>query len=140
MKKTALAVLAVAAAGAYAWSQSGHGIAALPFTTTGTTAASTTAGSARSYTDGTYTGPVTNAYYGNMQIQAVVAGGKLSGIRVLQYPDTHGASIAINSQALPMLQSEVIAAQTANVDIVSGATLSSEAFMRSLNGALSKAG
>ena len=92
------------------------------------------------YANGTYTGPVTNAYYGTMQIQAIVRGGKLGAIRVLHYPDTHGASISINSQALPMLRNEVIAAQSTNVNIISGATLSSEAFLRSLYGALSKAG
>ena len=135
MKKTALVVLALAAAGAYFWNQSGRQ-AALPFVS-GSLAS---AGGARTYANGTYTGPVTDAYYGTMQIQAIVSGGKLAGIRVLRYPDTHGASISINSQALPMLRNEVIAAQSANVDIISGATLSSEAFIRSLNGALSKAG
>jgi uncharacterized protein with FMN-binding domain len=135
MKKTALIVLALAAAGAYYWNQSGRQ-AALPFVT-GNFAAT---GAAKGYADGTYTGPVTDAYYGQMQIQAVVSGGKLAGIRVLQYPNDRGTSIAINRQALPMLQNEVITAQSANVDIVSGATLSSDAFIRSLNGALSKAG
>ena len=135
MKKTALIVLALAAAGAYFWNQSGRQ-AALPFVS-GSLAP---AGGARAYANGTYTGPVTDAYYGSMQIQAIVTGGKLAGVRVLQYPNDRGTSIAINSQALPMLQNEVIAAQSANVDIISGATLSSDAFIRSLNGALSKAG
>jgi len=135
MKKT-LVLLALAAAGVYFWSQSGRH-AALPAFSSSPAPSSA---AARTYTNGTYTGPVTNAYYGNMQIQAIVSGGKLSGIRVLQYPDTHGASISINSQALPMLRNEVIAAQSANVNIITGATLSSEAFLRSLNGALSKAG
>ncbi len=134
MKKTLL-VLALAAAGVYFWSQSGRQ-AALPFSSASLAPNVGT----RTYANGTYTGPVTNAYYGAMQIQAIVSGGKLSAIRVLQYPDTHGASISINSQALPMLRNEVIAAQSANVDIISGATLSSDAFIRSLNGALSKAG
>ena len=135
MKKTALIVLALAAAGAYVWNQSGRQ-AALPFVS-GSLAP---AGGARAYANGTYTGPVTDAYYGSMQIQAIVTGGKLAGVRVLHYPNDRGTSIAINSQALPMLQNEVIAAQSANVDIISGATLSSDAFIRSLNGALSKAG
>ncbi len=133
--KTALIALALVAAGVYFWSQSGQQ-AALPIAANG----SAPLGSARTYANGTYTGPVADAYYGNMQIQAVVSGGRLTGVQVLQYPDTHGASISINSQALPMLQQEVVAAQSANVNIVSGATLSSEAFIRSLSGALSKAG
>ncbi len=134
MKKTFL-FLALAAAGVYFWHQSGRQ-AALPFVSS-----SLAPGGAKvTYANGTYTGPVTNAYYGTMQIQAIVRGGKLSAIRVLRYPDTHGASISINSQALPMLRDEVIAAQSANVDVISGATLSSDAFIRSLSGALSKAG
>ena len=136
MKKTLL-VLALAAAGIYVWNQSGHQTA-LPFLASNT--APVAGGGARSYADGTYTGPATNAYYGTMQIQAIVHGGKLANIRVLQYPNDRNTSIAINSQALPMLRNEVIAAQSANVDIISGATLSSDAFIRSLGGALNKAG
>ncbi len=130
-KKAAVLLFLLAAAGAYAWSQSGRQ------TPTAVAAARGTPGS---YADGTYTGPVTNAYYGTMQIQAVVKSGRLSGIRVLQYPNDRSTSIAINRQALPMLRNEVIAAQSANVDIISGATLSSDAFIQSLGGALSKAG
>lgn len=134
MKKT-LFVLALAAAGIYLWSQSGRQVT-LPFLpSTGTIGAN-----AMSYTNGTYTGPVTDAYYGRMQIQAIVRGGKLSAIKVLQYPNDRGTSITINSQALPMLRNEIIAAQSTNVDIISGATLSSDAFLRSLSGALNKAG
>ena len=135
MNKTALIVLALAAVGAYTWYQSGRQSPAMPLV-----AGNASSGAHKSYTDGTYTGPVTDAYYGNMQVQAVVSGGKLTGVRILQYPNDRNTSIAINSQALPMLQSEVVATQSANVNIVSGATLSSEAFIRSLSGAVSKAG
>jgi len=83
------------------------------------------------YTDGTYTGPVVDAYYGLMQIQAIIKGGQLTSIRVLKYPSDRRTSIYINRQALPMLLNEVIRAQSANVNIISGATLSSEAFIRS---------
>ena len=91
------------------------------------------------YADGSYTGPVTDAYYGLIQIQAIVQGGRLAGIKVLQYPSDRRTSIAINHQALPMLRSEVVAAQSAKVDIISGATLTSEAFIKSLGGALRQA-
>ncbi len=89
--------------------------------------------------DGTYAGPVVNAYYGLMQIEAVVSNGRLSTIHVLQYPNDRRTSIFINRQALPMLRDEVISAQSARVDIVSGATLSSRAFIQSLGAALNKA-
>ncbi len=89
--------------------------------------------------DGTYRGPVVNAYYGLMQIEAVVRNGRLAIVHVLRYPNDRRTSIFINRQALPMLRDEVISAQSAHVDIVSGATLSSHAFIQSLGAALSKA-
>ncbi len=92
------------------------------------------------YADGLYTGPVVDAYYGYIQIQAVVQGGRLVGIKVLRYPNDRRTSIFINRQALPMLRDEVVSAQSANVDIISGATLTSEAFIRSIGGALRQAG
>ncbi len=134
LKKAAVLLVALAAGGVYVWNQSSARQTATPV------ALASPARPSGGYTDGTYTGPVANAYYGQMQIQAVVSGGKLTGIRVLQYPNDRNTSIAINSQALPMLRNEVISAQSANVDIISGATLSSVAFIRSLGGALSKAG
>jgi uncharacterized protein with FMN-binding domain len=92
-----------------------------------------------SYIDGTYIGPIKNAYYGLVQVQTTIRGGHVVGIKVLKYPSDRRTSIFINRQALPMLREEVIQAQSANVDIISGATLTSEAFIRSLDAALSKA-
>ena len=92
-----------------------------------------------SYADGTYNGPVVDAYYGLVQIQAIVQGNRLARIRVLQYPSDRRTSVFINRQALPMLRDEVIQAQSANVDIISGATLTSRAFIRSLGSALNQA-
>jgi uncharacterized protein with FMN-binding domain len=86
--------------------------------------------------DGVYTGPPVDAFYGLVQVQAVVAGGRLTGVNVLQFPSHRGTSVAINRQALPMLQAEVVTAQSADVDIISGATLTSEAYIRSLREAL----
>ena len=91
------------------------------------------------YKDGAYTGPVVDAYYGLMQIQAVIKNGRLDSIRVLKYPNDRRTSIYINRQALPMLRNEVINAQSAQVNIISGATLSSEAFIRSLGAAMNQA-
>jgi uncharacterized protein with FMN-binding domain len=89
--------------------------------------------------DGTYTGPVTDAYYGLIQIQASIQGGRLTTLKVLKYPNDRRTSININRQALPMLRDEAISAQSANVDIISGATLTSKAFIQSLGSALRKA-
>lgn len=92
-----------------------------------------------SYADGTFTGPAVDAYYGLVQIQAIVQGGQLVAIKALRYPSDRRTSVYINRQALPMLRDEVVSAQSANVDIISGATLTSEAFIRSLDSALRKA-
>lgn len=91
------------------------------------------------YKDGTYTGPAVDAYYGYIQVQAVVSGGKLADVVFLQYPNDRGTSIQINSQAMPYLKEEALQAQSANVNIVSGASDSSQAFIESLGSALAMA-
>jgi len=95
--------------------------------------------SSTQYKEGTYTGSVADAYYGNVQVAVVISGGKLTDIKVLQYPNTHSTSVAINQQALPYLKQEAIQAQSANVQIISGATFTSQAFAQSLSAALSQA-
>ncbi len=91
------------------------------------------------YLDGTYTGSVADAYYGNIQVQAIIQNGALADVVFLQYPNDRGTSIEINSQAMPMLKQEALQVQSANVDGVSGATDSSAAFRESLGNALSQA-
>jgi len=91
------------------------------------------------YRDGAYVGDVVDAYYGPLQVQANVSGGRIVSVKALQYPADRRTSQRINNQALPALQSEAIAAQDAQVDIVSGATLTSEAYIRSLDSALGQA-
>lgn len=91
------------------------------------------------YKDGQYTGDVADAYYGNIQVKATISGGKITDVVFLQYPSDRSTSVFINRQAMPYLKQEAIAAQSGNVDIVSGATLSSQAFIQSMNSALSQA-
>ncbi|MCL4360593.1 FMN-binding protein [Patescibacteria group bacterium] len=91
------------------------------------------------YKDGTYTGSVADAYYGNIQVRAVIRNGSITDVQFLQYPNDNQTSLYINSQALPILRSEAIQAQSAQVDIVSGASDSSAAFRESLGSALSQA-
>ena len=67
------------------------------------------------------------------EFKANVSGGRIVFVDVLQYPADRRTSKRINSEALPALESEAISAQSAQVDIVSGATLTSEAYARSLN-------
>jgi uncharacterized protein with FMN-binding domain len=91
------------------------------------------------FQDGSFTGQVFDAYYGRVQVKANISDGQIVSIDVLQFPQDRRTSRYINSQALPMLKSEVISAQSTRVDIISGATLTSEAFLRSLNTALKQA-
>jgi uncharacterized protein with FMN-binding domain len=90
--------------------------------------------------DGSYDGKPYDAYYGMVQVRAIVQGGQLTSVKVLQFPNHSGTSRSINRQALPLLKSEVLSAQTVRVNIISGATLTSRAYLRSLNGALKQAG
>ncbi|MCL4392127.1 FMN-binding protein [Patescibacteria group bacterium] len=91
------------------------------------------------YKDGTYTGSVANAFFGNVQVQATISGGKITDVQFLQYPSDRSYSQYVNSQAMPYLTQEAIQAQSSNVNIVSGATQTSQAFQQSLASALSQA-
>ncbi len=91
------------------------------------------------FADGTYTGSPADAFYGTIQVQATVRNGLLADVQFLQYPNDRDTSRQINGQAMPYLKSEAIQAQSAQVDIVSGATDSSLAFQESLASALQQA-
>ncbi|MCL4358096.1 FMN-binding protein [Patescibacteria group bacterium] len=91
------------------------------------------------YRNGAYTGSVANAYYGNVQVAVTISGGRIVGVKFLQYPNSHSASVYINEQAMPYLKEETIQAQNSNVQIITGATFTSEAFIQSLQSALAKA-
>lgn len=91
------------------------------------------------YTDGSYTGSAANAYYGTVQVKATISGGRITDVAFLQYPSDRSTSREISNQAMPILKQEAISVQNANVDIVSGATATSEAFQQSLGDALAKA-
>lgn len=91
------------------------------------------------FKDGSYTGSVEDAFYGYIQVKAIISGGMLADIEFLQYPNDNRTSRGINEEALPILKSEAISAQSAQVDMVSGASDSSPAFIRSLSNALGQA-
>ena len=103
------------------------------------TAACLLPGSALALKNGNFTGQVFSAYYGYVQVRAVVRGGELANVDVLQYPSDRFTSRVINHRALPQLEREVVAAHDVRVNMVSGATLTSRAFLRSLQSALEKA-
>jgi uncharacterized protein with FMN-binding domain len=102
-------------------------------------AAQIRARAATGYRDGTFQGVSANAYYGRVQVDALIQSGHLVKVDILDYPSDRRTSRSINSRALPELQQEAIQAQSANIDAVSGATLSSGAFVQSLDSALQQA-
>jgi uncharacterized protein with FMN-binding domain len=58
------------------------------------------------YKDGTYTGSVEDAFYGNIQVRATINSGKITDVQFLQYPSDRGTSVMINKQAMPILFQE----------------------------------
>lgn len=91
------------------------------------------------YKDGVYTGDVVDAYFGNVQVRTTIQGGKLVDVEFLQYPTDRSHSRELSLVAMPRLKTEAIKAQSNQVDIVSGATQTSEAFQKSLATALAQA-
>ncbi len=91
------------------------------------------------YKDGQYTGTVATSVYGDVQVKAVIFGGKITDIVMLKTPTGGGHTAELVASSFPILKSEAIAAQSAQVDVVSGATQNSEGFMQSLASALAKA-
>jgi uncharacterized protein with FMN-binding domain len=96
---------------------------------------------ARSLTlrDGSFIGGTYSAYYGPVQVQVTVKGGAIVDSKALKFPNKSGTSRSINRQALPYLQQELINAQSGGIDLISGATLTSRAYVKSLRDALNKA-
>ncbi len=110
-----------------------------PSTSGGTTPPTATPTSSGQYKDGSYTGSVADAHWGNIQVKAIIQGGKITDVQFLQFPNERNRSIEINNYADPQLTQEAIQVQSAQVDVVSGATDSSEAFIQSLSDALAQA-
>lgn len=86
----------------------------------------------------TYTGPVENMQWGPVQVTIVVKNKKITDVQA-SAPMERARSQFINSQAIPWLRQEVLKAQSANIDAIGGATMTSEAFYYSLQGALKSA-
>ena len=88
----------------------------------------------------TVTGDVASTQWGPVQVELTVAGGKITGVAVPQYPNGNGRDYEINQYALPILVQETLQGQSANIDMVSGATVTSDGYVRSLQSALDRAG
>jgi uncharacterized protein with FMN-binding domain len=111
-----------------------------PTTSPSSSQSSSSSSSAKKGTSGTYTGSEIETRYGPVEVQAVLSNGKLTNVNVLEVPDNGNYEDQIVSIALPELKSEALSAQSGNIDIVSGATFTSEGYAQSLQAALDKAG
>ncbi len=87
----------------------------------------------------TVTGTVASTQYGPMQVQVTLAGTKITKVTVLQRTDDGAESDQIDATAIPTLTSETLAAQSAHIDTVSGASYTSSGYIQSLQSALDKA-
>jgi uncharacterized protein with FMN-binding domain len=88
----------------------------------------------------TLTGATENTQYGPMQVQVTLTGTTITKITVLQHTNDGEESAQIDSTALPKLTAEALAAQSARIDAVSGATYTSSGYIKSLQSALDQAG
>lgn len=101
-------------------------------TTTVTTAVAAT------YADGTYAGTAVDEPWGTFQVQAVVSGGVITDVVIVSAPQDNHSS-RINDQAIPALTQAALAGQSADLDMISGATWTSQSYATSLQGALDAA-
>lgn len=137
---TALASAGILLAG---W-QSGAHLADTGSTTTTSLSSSTTNGGAARGSTGTttaatYDGASVQTRFGTVQVRVTIQGGKITEVTALQLTDAERKSAQISSRAAPVLRSEVLQAQSANVQTVSGATVTSDAYLTSLQAALDAA-
>jgi uncharacterized protein with FMN-binding domain len=88
----------------------------------------------------TVTGAVVQTRWGPVQVSITVADGKITAVDVPQYPDGNHKDEEINADALPTLRQETLSAQSADIDMVSGATVTSDGYLQSLQSALDQAG
>jgi uncharacterized protein with FMN-binding domain len=130
----------------YRTSTMGAGTATAAATADGTTGSTGSTGSTggagptgSAAASGTYKGSVAQTRWGPVQVTITVANGKITSVAVPTYPNGNGRDKEINSYALPILKQETIAAQSANIDTVSGATVTSTGYKRSLQAALDAA-
>jgi uncharacterized protein with FMN-binding domain len=88
----------------------------------------------------TVTGAAWPTIYGPVQVKITVAGGKITAVTAVEYPLDTPRDQQINAYAIPQLNAEAVAAGSAHIDTVSGATYTSQGYIGSLQSALDKAG
>lgn len=107
---------------------------------TPTTTPTPTSSAASTGANGTFVGSTAQTQFGPMQVEVVVANGKITDVKALQLTNQGGRSVQISNYAAPILRKEALAAQSAKISSVGGATYTSEGYISSLQSALDKAG
>ncbi|TYC48774.1 FMN-binding protein [Weissella muntiaci] len=90
--------------------------------------------------DGTYTGSDSSYEFGDIQVQIVVANGKISKVTAIKYPTDNQKTQSINENAIPTYEASAVKSQSASFSNISGATKTWEAFTESLKTAINDAG
>lgn len=103
-----------------------------------TSASSSTSGG--TLKDGTYTGSDSSYEFGDIQVQIVVANGKISKVTAIKYPTDNQKTQSINENAIPTYEASAVKSQSASFSNISGATKTWEAFTESLKTAINDAG
>lgn len=103
------------------------------------TAAAAAPAPAAAAKSGTFTGTTAQTRWGPVQVQIVVANGKITSANAVRYPTGNGNDAQINAYALPQLNAEAVAANSAKIDMVSGATVTSGGYLQSLQSAIDQA-
>jgi uncharacterized protein with FMN-binding domain len=88
---------------------------------------------------GTFTGDPASTRWGTVQVRITVQNGRITSSAAVQYPQNNGRDLEINSYALPQLAQEAVQAQSANIDAISGATVTSGGYIQSLQSAVDQA-
>ncbi len=89
--------------------------------------------------NGSFTGQDFPNFFGDVQVQLIVSGGRVTDVKALRYPTDRPQSAYISSVAIPLLHDEVLKAQSAQIDIIGGATFTSQSYAQSVQSALDKA-
>ena len=88
----------------------------------------------------TVDGPVATNEWGDVQVRVTLSGRRIIDVQALRLPHDNSHSAALSREAAPILRREALEAQSSQIDVVSGATLTSESYVESLQGALDRAG
>lgn len=104
------------------------------------TVVATGAPEASTTTSQTFTGSAAQTRWGPVQVRITVADGRITAVTVPEYPTENHKDQQINAYAVPVLVQETLDAQSADIDMVSGATVTSEGYVESLQSALDQAG